>query len=181
MGPSNKGKWILAGLVVAAGFTLPAFTAPSAPKPQRRDFDIVARKYAYEPAVIHVNQGDEVHVKFASKDVVHGFYLEGYDIDALAEPGKAGIQLRHPSVDLNFTNAQEIVFTADKRGKFRYRCSMTCGYMHPFMMGVMIVEPNSLFGQALGLMVGLLLAGFILAWPSGLPKAVRSAAEGAHP
>jgi len=162
----NKGKWIGAVLVVAAGWFLPTFTTPETPKPQRQDFDIVAHKYAYDPAIIHVNQGDEVHIKLASKDVTHGFYLEGYDIDALAEPGKAGIQFRHPSMGGGFTTADEIVFTADKRGKFRYRCSMTCGYMHPFMMGVLIVEPNSLFGQAMGLMIGLLLAGLILVWPS---------------
>jgi heme/copper-type cytochrome/quinol oxidase subunit 2 len=167
MDSRNKGKWILAVLVVAAGFILPAFTTPAAPKPQRRDFNIVARKYAYDPSVIKVNQGDEVHVKFSSKDVMHGFYLEGYDIDALAEPGKAQIKFRHPSMTGSFVPADEIVFTADKRGKFRYRCSMTCGYMHPFMMGVLIVEPNSLFGQALGLMTGLLVAGFILVWPAG--------------
>jgi hypothetical protein len=78
----------------------------------------------------------------------------------------------------NFTPADEIIFTADKRGKFRYRCSMTCGYMHPFMLGVMIVQPNSLFGQALGLMTGILLAGFILVWPAG--KITPKAPEGAR-
>jgi heme/copper-type cytochrome/quinol oxidase subunit 2 len=178
---TNKGKWILAVLVAATGFTLPAFTTKATPKPQRRDFNILAHKYAYEPAVIKVNQGDEVHVKFASKDVVHGFYLEGYDIDALAEPGKSGIQFRHPSVTGAFTPVQEIVFTADRRGKFRYRCSMTCGYMHPFMMGVMIVEPNTLFGQALGLMTGLLLAGFILVWPKALPAVSPLTPQGVQP
>ncbi len=175
MASRNNGKWTLAVLVVAAGFVLPAFTTPEAPKPQRRDFNILAHKYAYDPSIIKVNQGDEVHIKFSSRDVTHGFYMEGYDIDAIAEAGKSGIQLRHPSQAWAFAPADEIVFTADKRGKFRYRCSMTCGYMHPFMMGVMLVEPNSLFGQALGLMTGLLLAGFILVWPSAKPQIPQGA------
>jgi heme/copper-type cytochrome/quinol oxidase subunit 2 len=166
---TNRGKWILAVVVVGAGFTLPAFTTPAAPQPQRRDFNIIAHKYAYDPSVIKVNQGDEVHIKFSSRDVTHGFFLEGYDIDALSEAGKTGILFRHPSLTGSFAPSDEIVFTADKRGKFRYRCSMTCGYMHPFMMGVMIVQPNSLFGQALGLMTGILLAGFILVWPARFP------------
>ena len=177
MGSVNQGRKILAVLVVVAGFTLPAFTTPAAQKPQRRDFNIVAHKYAYEPSVIHVNQGDEVHIRFSSKDVTHGFYMEGYDLDALAEAGKPGLLIRHPSLGSDFKTGDEIVFTADKRGKFRYRCSMTCGYMHPFMLGVLIVEPNSLFGQALGLMTGLLLAGLILVWPAA---AKAPAPEGAH-
>ena len=165
MDSSKRMKWIGAIVAVAAGMVLPAFTQPPAAAPQRRDFNIVAHKYAYDPSVIHVNQGDEVHVKFSSRDVTHGLFVEGYDLDALSEAGKTGLLFRHPSVTGNFTAADEIVFKADRRGKFRYRCSMTCGYMHPFMMGVLIVEPNSLFGEASGLMGGLLLGGFILAWP----------------
>jgi len=174
MAPGRNLQWLMAGIVVAAAVALPTLTEPRTPPPQRRDFNIVAHKYAYEPPIIDVNQGDEVHVKFASKDVTHGFFLEGYDIDALSEAGKNTILFRHPSVTGSFTDADEIVFKADKRGKFRYRCSMTCGFMHPFMMGVMIVHPNSLFGEASGLMVGILLAGFILVWPSGKSHVISS-------
>lgn len=166
----NKGRWAFALLIVAAGWFIPIFPYTKSVAPQRRDFDILAHKYAYNPSIIHVNQGDEVHIKFSSKDVIHGFYLEGYDIDALAEPGKTGIRFRHPSQPGDFTNVDEIVFTANQRGKFRYRCSVTCGYMHPFMMGVLLVEPNSLFGQAMGLMIGLFLASFILVWPVKKPQ-----------
>lgn len=166
MGSHHQVRKILAAVVAVAGFVLPALTAPTTQKPQRRDFEVVARKYAYDPAEIRVNQGDEVHIRFSSKDVLHGFYLEGYDLDALASPGKTGIQLRHPSFGVDFKPADEIVFTADRRGKFRYRCSITCGYMHPFMNGVLIVEPNTLYFQGLGLMGGLFLAAFILVWPA---------------
>src|SRR5690242_12119542 len=97
MSPVSRTRWISAVLVVAAATLLPAFTQAPAAAPQRRDFDVVARKYAYDPPILTVNQGDEVHVHFASKDVIHGFYLEGYDVDALADPGKSKIRLRHPS------------------------------------------------------------------------------------
>ncbi len=176
MASASMGRWVGAVLIVAAGILLPAFTSGPAGAPQRRDFDIVAHKYAYDPPIITVNQGDEVHVRFSSKDVTHGFFLEGYDIDALAEAGKAGILLRHPSQTDNFSNADEIVFKAGTRGKFRYRCSMTCGYMHPFMMGVMIVRPNTLFGVASGLTLSILLAGFVLVWPARKPPAAQGAA-----
>lgn len=179
MNSKKRNQWLLAVGIVAAATLVPAFRPTASPAPQRRDFDVVARKYAYDPPILTVNQGDEVHIRFGSKDVVHGFYLEGYDIDALADPGKKQFGFRHPSQTGNYTPADEIVFKADKRGKFRYRCSMTCGYMHPFMMGVLIVNPNSLYAEATGLMLGLLLAGFALAWPS--PKPLSPTAEGGKP
>ena len=180
MDSGKRTRWILATLVVAAGTLLPAFQRGTAPEPQRRDFDVVARKYAYDPPILTVNQGDEIHIRFASRDVIHGFYLEGYDLDAIADPGKSGFRLRHPSQTGEFSPVQEMVFKADKRGKFRYRCSMTCGYMHPFMMGVLLVQPNTLFGSASGLMLGLLMGGFLLAWPK--PSAPKGQPpQGAQP
>jgi heme/copper-type cytochrome/quinol oxidase subunit 2 len=165
MASQKKSSWLLALVIVGAAAFLPALAPVTKEAPQRRDIDVVARKYAYDPPIMTVNQGDEIHVRFASKDVVHGFYLEGYDLDALADPGKSGFKMRHPSQSADYTPAEEMVFKADKQGKFRYRCSMTCGYMHPFMMGVLIVKPNSLFSSASGMMVGILLAGCFLAWP----------------
>jgi heme/copper-type cytochrome/quinol oxidase subunit 2 len=173
---ANGTRWIGAVLIVAAGALLPALAPSPKSAPQTRVVDVVARKYAYDPPIIKVNQGDEIHIHFGSKDVEHGFYLEGYDVDALADPGKDKIKLRHPSQFGDYNPADEIVIKADKRGKFRYRCSITCGYMHPFMMGVLLVEPNTLFGSASGLMVGLLFGGFLLAWPKApAPQVAKEA------
>jgi heme/copper-type cytochrome/quinol oxidase subunit 2 len=174
MASDKKGPWILALVVVALGTFLPALRPVTKEAPQRRDVDVVARKYAYDPPILTVNQGDEVHVRFCSKDVIHGFYLEGYDLDALADPGKSGFRWRHPSQTMGYTPTEEIVFKADKQGKFRYRCSMTCGYMHPFMMGVLIVKPNTLFSTASGMMVGIMLAGCLLAWPKAASPAPKT-------
>jgi heme/copper-type cytochrome/quinol oxidase subunit 2 len=177
MASQPKGLLSLALVIVAAGTFLPSLIPTPKEAPQRRDVEVVARKYAYDPPILTVNQGDEVHVRFASKDVIHGFYLEGYDLDALADPGKSGFRWRHPSQSLDYAPTEEIVFKADKEGKFRYRCSMTCGYMHPFMMGVLIVRPNSLFSTASGMMVGILLAGCLLAWPKQAPPASKTEGE----
>ena len=98
--------------------------------------------------------------------MIHGFFLEGHDIDAQIEPGVQGFKLRHPSEGREFADVNEIVFTADHPGKFRYRCSHTCGTMHPFMQGEMIVNPNYPFlagtGGAVGMLISAVIAMFAL-------------------
>jgi len=138
--------------------------------PQDRSFTITGQKYAYDPPVIHVNEGDRVRILLVAKDVTHGFYLEGYDLDARARPMDSSFWVRRPSMKEDYHEVQEVNFVANRNGKFRYRCSQTCGYMHPFMQGELIVEPNYLFptsvGLSLGLVVGLLWS-FHRAAPGG--------------
>lgn len=128
------------------------------PQPRDRTLTITTRQYAYDPAVLRVNRGDRVTIKLVSKDVSHGFFLEGYDIDARVTPENPVIELRHPSESEEFQDAEEITFVADREGKFRYRCSLTCGAMHPFMQGELVVEPNRAYPASIGLSIGLVLA-----------------------
>ncbi len=99
---------------------------------EEREITLDARMFAFEPGRLNVNQGDRVTVILHSTDVVHGLYIDGYDVDIVAEPGRPA----------------QVTFTADKLGKFRYRCSVSCGAMHPFMIGELIVGPNIPFGRA---------------------------------
>ena len=134
-----------------------ALLAGAANPPQDRTFHIVARKYAYDPPIIHVNRGDRVTIYLKSLDVTHGFYLDGYDIDASFTPDEKPL-LRHPSRHDKFVEVPEIHFVANKEGKFRYRCSQTCGFMHPFMIGEMVVAPNRPFFAGVGGAIGVALA-----------------------
>jgi cytochrome c oxidase subunit 2 len=134
---------------------------------EKKEFFIKARQYAYDPPKITVNKGDEVHIRLASLDVVHGFFLEGHDIDAQIEPGVRKFKLRHPSEGKEFADVDELVFTAERPGKFRYRCSHTCGTLHPFMQGELIVRPNYPFLVACGGTVGILISTLLVIFLAG--------------
>ena len=126
-------------------------------KPERRDYLIKARKYSYEPDIIEVNHNDTLHIKLISMDVVHGFYLENYDIDAEVLPNIKSFKVRKPSLGYHWQDTSEIVIIANQRGKFRYRCSHTCGNMHPFMQGFLIVKPNLIYNVSFGIILGFLV------------------------
>ncbi len=163
--PHQRGQ-IASGMVLVlslAGFGALGFVvAPTLPKPQERSFTVVAHRYGYDPAVIRVNRGDTVRLRFVSEDVVHGFYLEGHDLDLRIIPMRSTVEV-HRSAHAGAPEVvEEVVFRADREGKFRYRCSQTCGFMHPFMLGDFVVGPNRLRPTSIGLAVGLLVGGFIL-------------------
>ena len=106
-----------------------------------RFFEIKAKKFSYTPNIIKVNKGDRVKIRLVSEDVHHGFFLDGYGVRTSAHPGQEG----------------SLTFVADKTGRYSFRCSVTCGEFHPYMVGYMIVGPNSrfyLFG-AIVLFIGL--------------------------
>ncbi|MBE0680727.1 MAG: cupredoxin domain-containing protein [Anaerolineales bacterium] len=120
----------MAGLVVAfAPLPVPAIA------PQERTFQIDAHQFAYSPSELKVNEGDTVIIQLVSSDVVHGIYVDGYDISVEADPGQSAI----------------LTFVADKPGSFRFRCNVTCGAMHPFMIGKLTVGPNNWLYRSIGL------------------------------
>lgn len=131
-------------VVAAAGLTvilatlallLPLPAAASIPAEHHVQLD--ARMFAFEPSRVRVGLGDRVTITLVSEDVVHGVYVDGYDVDIKAEPGKPA----------------EASFVAGRLGKFRFRCSVTCGAMHPFMIGELVVGPNVPFWRAAAALV----------------------------
>jgi len=130
-------------------------------KPISRNILIEAQQYYYTPSKFEVNKGDTLHINLVSLDVTHGFYLEGYDVDARIKPNLKKFQIRKPSEGENWIDTNDLVIIVNKTGKFHYRCSNTCGNMHPFMQGEMIVKPNLTFTIGIGVTIGLTI-GLIL-------------------
>ncbi len=126
---------LVTGLALIMVFAPLLATTPGSHTPATRQIQVEARMFEFIPNVIHVSRGDHVIIELAAMDVVHGLYVDGYDIQTSAEPGVPA----------------RIEFVADKTGKFRYRCSVSCGAMHPFMIGELVVSPNLLFWRAVGL------------------------------
>jgi heme/copper-type cytochrome/quinol oxidase subunit 2 len=120
----------MAGLVVAFA-PLPVLSAA----PQERTFRIDARQFAYSPSELQVNPGDTVTIQLVSNDVVHGLYVDGYGVSVEADPGQTAT----------------LTFLANKTGSFRFRCNVTCGAMHPFMIGKLTVGTNNWLYRSFGL------------------------------
>ncbi len=159
----NIVRWVAVIVIVLTCITIFAVTIDPGPRAgEVRHFDIRADQCAYDPPRIVVNQGDEVRIRLASKDVVHGFYMEGHDRDAVIYPGRLLFNVRRPSQGSIFVPKEEMVFQAKRFGKYRYRCSVTCGTLHAFMQGEMIVEPNYPFRMGMGASMGIWIAGFFL-------------------
>ena len=116
--------------------------------PTERTFQIDAKRFEYDPAILKVNQGDQVTIELVATDVVHGLTIDGYELEAIADPGKTA----------------RLTFVADRQGTYRFRCTVTCGNMHPFMTGKLEVGQNTLLWRAIAFSGLVLITGL---WKGG--------------
>ncbi len=149
---------VAAAAAVAALHPVPRAAAGGA----EREVRILARQYSYEPHRIVVDAGDVIRLTLASQDVVHGLYLEGHDLEAEVLPGRLSFRVRRPSAHEELREVEEVVFRAGRPGKYRYRCSISCGTLHPFMQGELVVRPNTPFRAGAAAAVGAAFAAFAL-------------------
>lgn len=140
------------------------FLGKESTEPALREITVIARQYAFNPEVINVNRGDTLRIKLASLDVTHGFYLEGHDVDARVSANQKTFKFRNPSKSGDWKEVEEFEVIADHTGKYRYRCSQTCGSMHPFMQGELIVNPNLPFYAGIGSTIGLVFGMGLVFW-----------------
>jgi heme/copper-type cytochrome/quinol oxidase subunit 2 len=127
--------WRYLILAVIGAIILLAPLPVSYAAPTEKIFRIQAQRFEYSPAVLQVNPGDHVTIELQATDVVHGLAIDGYDVSISADPGQTA----------------RVSFVANRPGSFRFRCTVTCGNLHPFMIGKLQVGQNLLMVRAAGL------------------------------
>jgi cytochrome c oxidase subunit II len=88
------------------------------------EFNMVAKRWEFQPSAIKVNKGDKVKINIESVDVLHGFAISDFNVNSNLYPGQT----------------TTVKFIANKTGTFSFFCSVSCGSGHFGMKGVLIVE-----------------------------------------
>ena len=136
--PNQWWHWLILSLI---GLFIIFIPLPvTAQPPVERIIHIDAQRFEYNPAIIRVNPNDKVTIVMTAQDVVHGLSIDGYNLEMIGDPGASA----------------QMTFVADQQGTFRFRCTSTCGNMHPFMIGKLQVGENTTLWRALT------LAGLVL-------------------
>jgi len=112
---------------VNAGKDLATAYAP-VQSPNVKTFEVVAKRFSFEPAVIAVTQGDRVRLLVTSADGVHGVGIRKFKVNSLVPRGGKAITIE---------------FTATEAGTFPILCSEACGDGHADMRGSLVVTAAS--------------------------------------
>src|SRR5436305_9852360 len=89
-----------------------------------RILPVSMRKFAIEPDVIQVKQGEDVVLVVSTGDVQHGFEVDDMGINEPIQPGKSA------SIHLD----------TSKKGEFNVACSIICGPGHNEMTAKIVVR-----------------------------------------
>ncbi len=95
---------------------------------QPRVIEVVAKRYAFEPAVVEVVVGEPVRLLVTSADGVHGFQVKQFKIGKEIPRG---------------AEAVAIDFTPDMAGRYPILCSEYCGDGHGDMKGTLVVAARA--------------------------------------
>ena len=105
--------------LVAVSLVLRAASSGANPVPE---VQVVANKFAFEPAVIQVTAGEPVRLVIHSADRVHGFSIRDLHIDAqIPRSGNVVVE-----------------FTAPGTGRYEIACSEFCGSGHGQMKAALV-------------------------------------------
>ncbi len=112
------GMALLLGAAVASARQDPATaTAP-------RVIEVVAKKFAFEPARIEVTDGERVRLQVKSADGVHGLSIKKFRVNKMIPRGGEPVT---------------IDFVASGPGTYEILCSEECGDGHESMTGSLVV------------------------------------------
>ncbi len=129
--PNAAPRWLLAAVVLAGGVTSesppPLAAGGTSAQATRREFHVTVRRYAFEPAVLEVQQDDLVRIVLEAIDIPHSFTIDRYRIAKRANPGQA----------VTFE------FHAREAGEFPIYCNLTLDERCPReTRGLLVVRPR---------------------------------------
>ena len=125
---ATRSAW----LVAAAAAALVGAVAVAGPRPWAgpeaqgtvREVGVSARRYAFEPSRIEVQQDDLVKIRFTARDIAHSFTVDQYRIAKRAGAGQT----------VTFE------FRADQPGTFSYYCNLATDDGCRKMKGELVVR-----------------------------------------
>lgn len=110
-------------LLFGAAFTSARQDPATASAP--RVIEVVAKRFAFEPARIDVTQGERVRLIVKSADGVHGLQIKKFRVNKLVPRGGEPVT---------------IDFVASAPGTYEIACSEECGDGHDAMTGTLVVQ-----------------------------------------
>lgn len=115
--------------IIAIGVCgIATYAQDPAASPEPKVFDVVARRFAFEPATIDVVEGDRVRLLVRSADGPHGVEIKAFKVKKAvprAKPGEAPVTIE---------------FVAATAGEYPILCSEYCGNGHKDMSGMLVVR-----------------------------------------
>ena len=82
------------------------------------------KRYAFEPAEIHIRKNETVVLDVITADVQHGLEIPNFGVREPVQP--------------RFTTS--VTLTPQQTGEFPMACSIICGPGHDDMLGKLVVE-----------------------------------------
>jgi cytochrome c oxidase subunit 2 len=89
-----------------------------------RTIEVVARRFAFEPAEIQVSVGERVRLLVRTADGLHGIEIKKFKVAKEIPRGNKPVTIE---------------FTADEAGRYPILCSEYCGDGHDDMKGTLVV------------------------------------------
>ena len=93
-----------------------------------RTLEVVATRYAFEPAEIEAIAGERIRILVKSGDGLHGFEIKKFKVSKEIPRGGDPVTIE---------------FTPTEAGRFPILCSVFCGDGHDAMKGALIVSART--------------------------------------
>jgi len=119
---------VISTVIVAALGSNAGAQGPPTQDADVRVFEVIARRFEFEPATIEVTEGDKVRLLVRSADGPHGVEIKQFKVKKAvprARPGDSPVT---------------IDFVASTPGTFPILCSEYCGTGHKDMTGTLTVR-----------------------------------------